>query len=65
MQEMYRLLVDDGIALICVPCKGFYKDKPTVEPDEIFRRLRPFKVREMLITWYRGIPSYIHCICNK
>lgn len=65
MEEIYRLLADDGIALICVPCPGFYKDKPTVEPASIFKVLRLFKIREILITWYRGVPSYIHCICNK
>jgi SAM-dependent methyltransferase len=65
IKEIYRLLEDDGMALICVPTKGYYKDKKTVELENIFNTLKPFKIREMLITWYKGVPNYIHCICRK
>jgi len=64
--EMNRMLKPGGRALICVPSIGFYSDRiKYLMPGEVYDRLLPLKLLEMVVTYYRDTPYYIHTICRK
>lgn len=64
INEIYRLLKGNGWALITFAGEGFFFG--TTKPEEIFKKVEPFRVSEAHVVYYKNRKvEYLNTICRK
>jgi len=64
INELYRILKDDGKLLVTFAGVGFFYG--TTKSEEVFEKIKPFKAIEVHISYYKnGAVEYISLICRK
>ena len=64
INEIYRILKDNGWLLVTFAGEGFFKG--TTKPEEVFKKALPFRVCELYVTYYKnGNVEYLSAICKK